>query len=213
MITIKSFEVNFFGENTYLLWDETREAVIIDCGTMRKEEEQKISTYIAQNELTLKHHLCTHLHIDHIMGFGFVLDTYGVYPEANRADLGVLPSIQQQASAFGLLISLTDMPIKTFLDEGDVVSFGNSRLEILAVPGHSPGSLAFYNSKDGFVITGDALFAGSIGRTDLWGGDMQTLIDSITNKLMSLPGNTTVYPGHGPSTTIQNEKTNNPFLI
>ena len=178
MITIKSFEVNYFSENTYLLYDDTKEAVLIDCGCLRKEEQKEVSDFIAQNGLTLKRYLCTHLHLDHIFGNEFIHDTYGLSPEAHKADVEGLPSPEEQAKAFGL-------PMK---------------------------AKSIYNKKNGFVIVGDSLFAGSIGRTDLWGGNQDILLAAIKDKLLSLPDETVVYPGHGPETRIIDEKLNNPYL-
>ena len=184
MITIKSFEVNYFSENTYLLYDDTKEAVLIDCGCLRKEEQKEVSDFIAQNGLTLKRYLCTE----------------------------GLPPPEEQAKAFGLPMKAKSVPIGKYLVNGEIIKFGKSELAVLSVPGHSPGGVAFYNKKNGFVIVGDSLFAGSIGRTDLWGGNQDILLAAIKDKLLSLPDETVVYPGHGPETRIIDEKLNNPYL-
>lgn len=212
MITVKPFEVNYFSENTYLLYDETGEAVLIDCGCMRPGEEKEVIDFIADNKLTLKRYLCTHLHLDHIFGNAFVYKTYGLKPEAHKADVEVLPPPSVQAKMFGLPGRYEEVPVGKYLAGGETIRFGKSELHVISVPGHSPGSVAFYNPKNGFVIVGDALFAGSIGRTDLWGGDQEVLIAAIRNKLLTLPDETIVYPGHGPETTVINEKLNNPYL-
>lgn len=212
MITIKSFEVNYFSENTYLLYDETKEAVLIDCGCMRKEEQDELSGFIAENGLKLKRYLCTHLHLDHILGSEFIFNTYGLKPEAHKADVEKLPKAEEQAKAFGLHMSVKDIPVEKYIVNEEVVKFGKSELIVLTVPGHSPGSVAFYNKKNGFVIVGDALFCGSVGRTDLWGGNQEILIAAIKNKLLTLPDETVVYCGHGPETRIIDEKLNNPYL-
>lgn len=212
MITIKSFEVNYFSENTYVLYDDTLEAVLIDCGCLREEEKRELSDFIARNNLQLKHYLCTHLHLDHVFGNEYIYDTYGLSPEAHKADVEGLPSPSEQAKLFGLPISVKNVPVKHYLVNGETVRFGNSELTVLTVPGHSPGGLAFYNKKNGFVIVGDSLFAGSIGRTDLWGGNQEVLVAAIHDKLFSLPDETVVYPGHGPETRIIDEKLNNPYL-
>ena len=212
MITIKTFEVNYFSENTYLLYDDTREAVLIDCGCSRREEELMLSNFITENNLTLKHYLCTHLHLDHIFGNEFIYNTYGLRPEAHKADVEGLPSAERQAEAFGLQFPLKEITVEKYIAGGETIRFGESELTALSVPGHSPGSLAFYSEKSGYVFSGDALFAGSIGRTDLWGGNQDVLIAAIKDKLLSLPDDTIVYPGHGTETTIFNEKMNNPFL-
>lgn len=213
MITIKTFEVNYFSQNTYLLYDETREAVLIDCGCARREEEKELSDYITENKLILTRFLCTHLHLDHIFGCEFIFKTYGLSPEAHIKDVEIVPSPEKQAELFGLRASsIHAIPVKKYLVGGEVVKFGKSELLVILVPGHSPGSLAFYNKKGGFIMVGDALFSGSIGRTDLWGGNQEVLVAAIKDKLLSLPDETIVYPGHGPETRVINEKMNNPYL-
>lgn len=212
MITIKTFEFNYFQENTFVLYDDTREAVIIDCGCCRKEEEKEVTDFISDNQLTVKHLLCTHLHLDHVFGNSFVYKTYGLKPEAHKLDVEILPSPDQQAELFGLRKQVENVPVEKYLVGKEIIHFGQSELEVITVPGHSPGSVAFYNKKNGFVIVGDALFAGSIGRTDLWGGNQEILIAAIKDKLLSLPDETVVYPGHGPETRIIDEKLNNPYL-
>lgn len=212
MITIKSFEFNYFQENTFLLYDETREAVLIDCGCCRKEEEKELTDFILENKLTLKHLLCTHLHVDHVFGNGFIHKTYGLSPEANKFDVEKLPSPDEQAKLFGLRQHVENVPIEKYIVGGEIIKFGTSELQVLTVPGHSPGSVAFYNQKNGFAIVGDALFAGSIGRTDLWGGNQEVLVAAIRDKLLSLPDETIIYPGHGPETRVIDEKFNNPYL-
>lgn len=212
MITVQPFEVNYFSENTYIIHDETLEAVIIDCGCLLPQEEKEISDYIIENKLTLKHNLCTHLHLDHIFGNGFIYNTYGLHPEAHKADVETLPTADEQARRFNLPKHIKHIKVEKYLHDGGVITFGNSELTALLVPGHSPGSLAYYNKKNGYLFSGDALFAGSIGRTDLWGGNMDILISAIKDKLLSLPDETIVYPGHGPETTIFAEKRGNPYL-
>lgn len=212
MITIKSFEFNYFQENTFLLYDDTREAVLIDCGCCRKEEEKELTDFIFENKLTLKHLLCTHLHVDHVFGNGFIYKTYGLKPEANKQDVEKLPSPDEQAKLFGLRQHVENVPVEKYIVGGEIIKFGTSELLVLTVPGHSPGSVAFYNQKNGFAIVGDALFAGSIGRTDLWGGNQDVLVAAIRDKLLSLPDETVIYPGHGPETRVIDEKFNNPYL-
>ena len=212
MITIKSFEFNYFQENTFLLYDDTREAVLIDCGCCRKEEEKELTDFILENKLTLKHLLCTHLHVDHVFGNGFIYKTYGLKPEANKQDVEKLPSPDEQAKLFGLRQHVENVPVEKYIVGGEIIKFGTSELQVLTVPGHSPGSVAFYNKKNGFAIGGDALFAGSIGRTDLWGGNQEVLVAAIHDKLLSLPDETVIYPGHGPETRVIDEKFNNPYL-
>lgn len=212
MITIKAFEFNYFSENCYLLHDETNEAVLIDCGACRKEEEDELSRYVAQNGLTIKRLLCTHLHLDHVFGNDFVFKTYGLRPEVHKSEIEKLPSPAEQSQLFGIKTPIEAVQAARYIVGNEVIKFGKSELIALLVPGHSPGSLAFYNAKERFVISGDALFSGSIGRTDLWGGNQEVLVAAITDKLLSLPDETVVYPGHGPTTSIIEEKYNNPFL-
>ncbi|MDR1161447.1 MAG: MBL fold metallo-hydrolase [Tannerellaceae bacterium] len=212
MITIKSFEFNYFSVNTYILHDESGEAVLIDCGCFCKEEELKLSNYIIANKLTLKHLLCTHLHLDHVFGNEFVNRTYGLRPQAHKADVEALPSAQEQARLFGLQDRIQSIPVEKYIVGNEVIKFGHSELTALLVPGHSPGSLVFYNKKNGFAVTGDVIFQGSIGRTDLWGGNQEVLIAAIKDKILSLPDETILYPGHGPETNVISESLNNPFL-
>lgn len=212
MITIKTFEFNYFSENCYLLHDETGEAVLIDCGACRSEEEEELKNYIAENRLTVKRLLCTHLHLDHIFGNDFIYKTYGLLPEAHKTEVEKLPSPSDQARLFGIKTGLKPVKVSRHIVGNETIKFGNSELTALLVPGHSPGSLAFYNNKERFVISGDALFSGSIGRTDLWGGNQEVLVAAIKDKLLSLPDETVVYPGHGPTTNIIDEKYSNPFL-
>ena len=212
MTTVPSFEVNYFSENTYIVYDETKEGVIIDCGCMNKEEQQLISRFVSEQQLTLKRYLCTHLHLDHIFGNQFVWKQYGLKPEASKADVEGLPSPIDQAKAFRLPLAIQEVAVEHFLAGGQIVQFGKTQLEVISVPGHSPGGLAFYNRKNGFVIVGDSLFAGSIGRTDLWGGSQELLQAALRDRILSLPDETIVYPGHGPETRVIDEKFSNPYL-
>ena len=212
MTTVQSFEVNYFSEYTYIVYDETKEGVIIDCGCMNKEEQQLISRFVSEQQLTLKRYLCTHLHLDHIFGNQFVWKQYGLKPEASKADVEGLPSPIDQAKAFRLPLAIQEVAVEHFLAGGQIVQFGKTQLEVISVPGHSPGGLAFYNRKNGFVIVGDSLFAGSIGRTDLWGGSQELLQAALRDRILSLPDETIVYPGHGPETRVIDEKFSNPYL-
>lgn len=209
---IQTFIVNYFQENTYLLFDETKEAVIIDCGCLTSQEWSKVEEYITTHQLVLKHHLCTHVHVDHLLGAGFVQARYGLLPETAPEDLKVLPGISAQARQFGLPVNVQDIEIQAHLKAGMEIPFGNSRLEVKSVPGHSPGSLAFYETMSQSVFVGDTLFAGSIGRTDLWGGDYDQLIHSIKTEILTLPDDTRIYPGHGSPTSVAFEKLNNPYI-
>ena len=208
---IKVFEFNPISENTYLLYDETKEAVIIDCGASNPEEHKLLIDYINRHQLVLKQVLNTHLHFDHVLGNHFLYETYGLKPQYHQLE-ETMPALQLQASAFRFPIKYEPIKAEHFIQDGDIISFGNSKLKALLTPGHSPGSLSFYSEKENCVFTGDALFRYSIGRTDLWGGNENTLITAIKNKLLTLPDDTIIYPGHGPASTVIEEKLHNPYL-
>ncbi len=211
MITIKSFTFNSFQENTFILFDDTNECVIIDPGCNERDEEKQLVDFIKQHDLTPKILLNTHCHIDHIMGNRFVVDTYDIPLLFNKIENVVMEAAMAYAMACN--IDYTPSPAATgFLTEADVVKFGESELSIVFVPGHSPGHIAFICEKEKFVIGGDVLFQGGIGRTDLPGGNFAALINSIKTNLFTLGDDFQVYPGHGPSTNIAFEKANNPFL-
>ena len=209
---IKTFTFSPFQENTYLVFDETHEAVLIDAGCFNESEQLQLKNYIQENNLILKRLLNTHLHLDHQFGNRFVTDTYGLKPEAAKEDEFLIAKMLTQARMFGLPFSGEAQELGAYIEDNQEICFGNSKFIALHVPGHSPGSMAFYSEKEGVLFAGDVLFNGSIGRTDLEQGDYATLIRSIQNRLLPLPDSTVVYSGHGPSTTIGNEKVNNPFL-
>ena len=209
---IKTFTFNPIQENTYLVFDETNEAVVIDAGCVSESEKQELKKYIEDNNLTLKRVLNTHLHFDHQFGNKFLFDTFGIKPEASKEDEYLLENVIAQVRSFGLDSKEEAQPLGAYIADNQELKFGNSSFTAFHVPGHSPGSMAFYNEKEGVLFAGDVLFRGSIGRTDLPKGDYDTLIQSITKKLMPLPDSTVVYSGHGPLTTIGFEKKNNPFL-
>ena len=209
---IKSFQFNPFQENTYVLSDDTGEAVIIDCGCLSSNEDERLTLYLTTEKLHVKHVLNTHLHLDHSFGNYMVAHTLGVLPEAHRADEFLIGQLIAQSQAFGIQGVIREQPLGGYLQEGDVISFGRTQLEVLHVPGHSPGSLCFYCRAENVIFVGDVLFAGSIGRTDLPKGNYAELITGIQRKLLVLPDETIVYSGHGPATTIGNERVNNPYL-
>lgn len=207
------FQFSLFGINTYIVSDPSSgECIVVDPGMISDEERQAIDEYISKNSLKLVGVVNTHLHIDHAAGNSYLEKKYGVGTKASKLDLPFGGRMKQQARMFGLPEAFDDVEISEFLEDGDKIKIGNGALEVIAVPGHSQGSIALYDREDGFVIAGDALFNGSIGRTDLPGGDFDTLIQSIRQKLLSLPDSTVVYPGHGPATTIGDEKRHNPYL-
>ncbi|GAB2528619.1 MBL fold metallo-hydrolase [Rufibacter soli] len=210
-LKIESFTFNPFSENTYVLYDDTKECVVIDPGCSNKTEQQELQDFIKTNELKVVRLLNTHCHIDHVLGNKFVADTYGVPLEIHEDDLPVLRSVPTYSAAYGFPQYQEVLPEK-FLKEGEDVAFGNTKLEVLFTPGHAPGHVVFYHPESQNLIGGDVLFQRSIGRTDLPGGDYDTLIQSIRTKLFTLPEEVTVHPGHGPSTTIGEEKASNPFL-
>jgi glyoxylase-like metal-dependent hydrolase (beta-lactamase superfamily II) len=197
--------------NTYILSDSTGECAVIDCGCYNLTEFERLAAFISKKKLNPVLLLNTHCHLDHIFGNRMFLEKYGLGTfchkdeEVNRKDSVHI------ASVFGMKMELPPEPAG-LIEDGSIVSFGNSELKALFVPGHTSGSLAFYSEKDKMVFTGDALFAGSIGRTDLKGGDYDTLIRSIREKLFVLPPDTTVYSGHGESTTIETEMKSNPYF-
>lgn len=211
MIRIKVFIFNPFQENTYILHDSTGECVIIDPGCYTDAEESKLSRYIKDHHLKPVALINTHTHIDHILGNNFVTFTYGLKPQIHLAGEMFLESAPDYGAMFGLRVSELAMPEK-YLEDREIFRFGSSSLEILYTPGHVDGSVCLVNHESRFVITGDVLFNGSIGRTDLPTGDFSLLEESIKEKLYTLPDDYIVHPGHGPATTIGEEKTGNPFV-
>jgi len=211
-MTIKTFTFNPFQENTYLVFDETNEAVVIDAGCLQAGEKQILTRFIEDNKLILKRVLNTHLHLDHQFGNKFLFDTYGIAPEACIEDEFLLENVVAQARSYGFPVTEEAQPLGAYIIENQEITFGNSSLKAIHAPGHSPGSMVLYSEKDGVMFAGDVLFQGSIGRTDLPKGDYASLILAITKKLLVLPDSTVVYCGHGPSTTIGYEKKNNPYL-
>jgi glyoxylase-like metal-dependent hydrolase (beta-lactamase superfamily II) len=212
MIRIKVFVFNPFQENTYVLHDETLECVIIDPGCHNSGEEQELARYIRDENLKPVALINTHPHIDHVLGNNFVYNTYKLRPLIHAAGEVFLKAIAEHGSMFGLEVEEPVLPEK-YLEEGEIFSFGNAELEILYTPGHVDGSVCLANHENRFVITGDVLFNGSIGRTDLPTGDFDLLAQSITQKLYSLPDDFVAYPGHGPATTIGDEKFGNPYVM
>lgn len=208
---IKTFTFNEFSENTYVLYDETKECVIIDPGCNSKAEREELTGFIKDNQLKPVLLINTHCHIDHILGNALVASTYGLALGVHLGEQSVLDSGRQVSAMYGIPYEVSP-DITVFYNENDVITFGQSRLKVLYTPGHSPASICLYEENSRQVIAGDVLFEGSIGRTDLPGGDYDTLINSIKTRLFTLPDEVKVYPGHGPSTTIGYEKKYNPFF-
>lgn len=210
---VSRFSFNMFGVNTYVLWDEkSKDAIIIDPGMVDDNERSILDNFIESNHLKPIHLINTHMHIDHSFGIAHVSKKYGLKLECNLADQFLAERLKEQARMFGLHISIDELKIGVDLKDGDKLLLGDEEIHILQVPGHSPGSIVIFAPESSFVISGDVLFNSSIGRTDLPGGSYQQLIETIDSKLMTLPNYTTVYPGHGPSTTIGDEKLHNPYL-
>ena len=214
MLKVARFGFYMFGINTYVVYDpEEKEAAIIDPGMSRKQEFDVLENFIGREGLKVTHLINTHLHIDHAIADNWVKAKYGVPVEAHADDAMLGERIKQQAQMFGVQAEDVAVEIDRPLKEGDIIKIGSGELKVVHVPGHSPGSICLYDEADSFVIVGDALFQGSIGRTDLPGGNHRQLVDAIKNKLLTLPKETMVLSGHGDATTIGREWESNPYLV
>jgi len=212
MIQIKIFTFNLFSENTIILWDdESLESAVIDPGCSNENEEKKLADFIENKNLKVKYLINTHCHIDHIFGCEFVKEKYNPEYLAPELDLPLIENASMQASMLEIDFSINIRP-DGFLSEDKKLRLGKFELEFLFTPGHTAGEFCIYIPSIKSCITGDVLFNESIGRTDLWGGDYDTLIQSIQEKLLTLPDKTIIFPGHGQSSTIGKEKIYNPFL-
>lgn len=211
MLKVHSFVFNAFQENTYVVYDENGLCAIIDPGISNRDEELSFTSFIKQNRLKPVALYNTHCHIDHVLGNHFIYEEYGLIPQFHEGEVPVLVAVENMAPMYGFRYETSPIPEK-FLTENQVVILGDYTLQLLFVPGHSPAHLCFYSRENGFVIGGDVLFRNSIGRTDLPGGNHQQLLDNIRQKMYTLPDDTVVYPGHGPTTTIGFEKETNPFI-
>ena len=210
---IAKFTFALFGINTYVVWDPaTRKCAVIDPGMINDEERTALDRFITREGLTVTHVINTHLHIDHAIGDSYAAEKYAAEILAHPDDSVLGERLSQQAAEFGLPFDVRAVKGYKPLRDGETIHIGDGTLKVLHVPGHSPGGIALYDEADGFVIAGDSLFEGSIGRTDLPGGDYDTLIGAVKAKLLSLPDSTVVYPGHGPATTVGAERRGNPFL-
>ncbi|MFN4146114.1 MAG: MBL fold metallo-hydrolase [Runella sp.] len=212
MIQIQTFTFSPFAENTYILYDETHEAVVIDPGCLAQAEKEELAAFITSQRLIVKHLLQTHCHLDHVFGSAFVKRKYGVKMYIHQKERPVLENVESRSIAWGIR-GYEPVEADAYLEEGDKVTFGNAVLDVLFVPGHAPGHLAFVSHAQRFVIGGDVLFRGSIGRTDFPLCDHAALINSIHTKFLTLDDDYTVYPGHNEPTTIGHERRTNPFLI
>jgi hydroxyacylglutathione hydrolase len=212
MLTIHQFTFNPFQENTYLIINDQRECFIVDPGCYEKSELQELVDFVTKEQLVPKAILNTHCHIDHVLGNYAVKEYFNIPLYIHKIEEPYLKAVSSYAPNYGF-VHYTATPPDQFLQEGEEIKLGQEVLKVLFVPGHSAGHVAFYNAEQGLCLSGDVLFKQSIGRTDLPGGDYETLIQSVRTKLFTLPDNTIVYPGHGPSTTVGYEKKTNPFFV
>jgi hydroxyacylglutathione hydrolase len=210
MIHLKVFTCQAFAENTYLIWDDTKQGIVVDPGFYEKDEFELFDAFIASQQISLTQIVATHCHVDHVLGAWKLSQTYQIPFLIPENEKQVLQSVKVYAPMYGFHLYQPAEPYG-YLIAGHEISVGKEHASILAVPGHSPGHVAFYFKDSHTLIAGDVLFRESIGRTDLPGGNFETLIASIHNKLFTLPDSVTVYPGHGPETTIGYEKQYNPF--
>ena len=205
--------VNPFGENMYILWDEaSREAVVVDPGMMRDGEREMVTKFIDEHNLSVKHILLTHLHVDHITSARWLADKTGADVCGSVLDAQLGQELPDQVAHFRINIEVEPLTVDRNLVDGDTIPLGDETIQVLHVPGHSPGGLAFYLPQSALLISGDTIFNGSVGRTNLWGGDMAQLLNSIREKIYTLPEDTVIASGHGPTTTIADEKRFNPFI-
>ena len=210
---IKTFVVNPLQENCYIVSDESKECVIIDCGAFFEEERNAIVDYIRHQELKPIHLLCTHAHFDHVFGAGTIYQNFGIKPEMHHDDEFLYLATNEQTTAMmGASINLQVPPVGAFLNDGDIIRFGNHQLKVLHVPGHSPGGVLFYCEEEKVAFSGDTLFRMSVGRTDLQRGSWTELMNSMHRIVAKLPEDTIVYTGHGPKTIIRDELSMNPYL-
>jgi len=212
MINVQVFTCNMLQENCFIISDETKECAIIDCGAFYQEERDMIFDYIKKNQLKPKHLLATHGHLDHNFGNSCMQKEFGLTPKVHHKDKFLMESIKQQAQLL-LGLDLTEEQPKdiNYLTKDDIIEFGNQRFTIIETPGHTPGSVFFYNEKEHIAFSGDTIFKRSIGRTDLEGGSMFQMIQTL-RFVSQLPDKTILYPGHGESTTIGDELNSNPYI-
>ena len=211
MSAIASFVFSPFAENTYVVSDEEGKCAIIDPGCLDPSEQNTLLEYINDQKLTPVRLLLTHAHIDHVFGCAFVANQWGLKVEGHRGEIPVLEAVPQFAEMYGIPYKPSP-PMEVFHEEGDIVEVGDMKLEVLFTPGHSPASICFLNREEGWMICGDTIFENSVGRMDLPGGDGPTLMKSITEKILTLPDDTRLLPGHMSATTVGREKANNPFI-
>ncbi len=213
MLTVKCFTCNMLSENCYVVSDESRDCVIIDCGAYYPEEGQAIVGYIRQQQLTPRHLLCTHGHFDHCMGNGYIFRAFGLKPRAHQDDSFLMENMERQTSdILGIPIHLDVPPVGSYLTDSDTITFGSHTWQILHTPGHTPGGIVFYDADEHIAFSGDTLFRMSIGRTDFERGSYADMITSLHMLATQLPADTKIYAGHGPETTMADEIRYNPYL-
>lgn len=212
MLNVKFFVCNPFQENTYVIWDENKTGAILDCGPFTSAERSEISDFIEKEGIKITALLNTHLHLDHCFGNEWAAEKYGVEPTANRLDVPIGESLQRSLASFNLQSDVKYRPVQHFVEDGDVIQVGQLSFTCLLVPGHSPGSICYYCAKEEVLFSGDVLFKGSVGRTDLPGGNTLSLLRGINEKIKPLPQQVTICCGHGLTSTIGEEIKNNPYL-
>ncbi len=211
-MNIKRFVTNPIGENCYIVWDSTLEAAIIDCGAIGEQKKNKIRDFIEENSLVPRLALQTHMHFDHILGLPFLNECYGLQPMCHVMDQPVYDSAPVMASEwFGMELGILP-PVSEYLTDGQELELGNSRLQVLHTPGHTPGGIMFYFPEDKLLFSGDTLFQGSVGRADFPGSSMEQELESIRTKVLCLPDDVRIFPGHGPETSVLDERLSNPYL-
>lgn len=211
---VSRFILNPFAVNTYILWHEKGgDAIIVDPGMIKTQEHETVDAFIADNQLRITHVLLTHAHFDHAVAARHEAVHYGVKVYAAEREEPLATSLPYQAQIFGFdWMDMEPLSIDSILKEGDTIMLGEEPIEVLETPGHSPGGLSFYVPQSNLVLTGDTIFRGSIGRTDLFGGDFDLLITSIKEKILTLPSDTLIAPGHEDTSTVGTEAATNPFL-
>ncbi|MCK9339275.1 MAG: MBL fold metallo-hydrolase [Bacteroidales bacterium] len=210
---IKCFHFNFIQVNTFVIFDESKEAIIVDPGNSNTEEDEQLSNFITEEGLQVKYIINTHPHIDHILGNGFCTRTFQAPLLAHEAGLFIYERAVSYAIAFNMQCNKSNFPTPNrFINEGDVINCGQQQWKILYTPGHADGSICLYNATENIIIVGDVLFENSIGRSDLPSGNFKLLMESIHTKILTLPAETTILPGHGTNTKIAIEKKHNPYI-
>ncbi len=213
MIEIKTFQCNPLQENCFIVSDEAKEAVAIDCGAFFPEERKAVARYIKDNGLNLCHVLCTHAHFDHIFGLDTLYEEFGISPKLHAADIFLYDKMSEQLQAFmGVPFDRQLPPLGDSMADGDTINFGSHLIKVIHTSGHSPGSVVLYMEEEKILFSGDTIFRLGVGRTDLEGGSWQQLLESLQRLATTLPDDVKVYAGHGPSTTMSLEKKLNPYF-